>query len=89
MDKLTLINLFQHTLWLIMLTVCILTIPTLIVGMVISILQAATQINEMSLTFIPKLIVMFLLLVLLLPWLMHRLVVLTQNMLLQLPNYLM
>ncbi len=46
-----------------------LLIITLIVGLVISIFQAATQINEMTLSFIPKLLAMCGVLVLLGPWL--------------------
>ncbi|WP_459618396.1 flagellar biosynthesis protein FliQ [Bordetella sp. 2513F-2] len=46
-----------------------LLVVTLIVGLVISIFQAATQINEMTLSFIPKLLAMCGLLVLLGPWL--------------------
>lgn len=71
-----------------MVTVCLLTLPTLAVGMIISILQSATQINEMSLTFIPKLIVMFLMLLFLLPWLLNHLVQMTENLMYHLPDYL-
>ena len=46
-----------------------LLVITLIVGLVISIFQAATQINEMTLSFIPKLLAMCGVLVLLGPWL--------------------
>lgn len=42
---------------------------TLTVGLLISIFQAATQINEMTLSFIPKLLAMFGVLALLGPWL--------------------
>ena len=38
------------------------------VGLTISIFQAATQINEMTMTFVPKIIAVFLVLVLALPW---------------------
>lgn len=47
---------------------------TLVVGLVISIFQAATQINEMTLSFIPKLLAMCGLLVLLGPWLIDTMV---------------
>lgn len=47
---------------------------TLIVGLVISIFQAATQINEMTLSFIPKLLAMCGVLVLLGPWLIGLMV---------------
>ena len=40
------------------------------VGLIISIFQAATQIHEQTLTFVPKLIVVGILLVLLAPWMM-------------------
>lgn len=40
----------------------------LITGLLVSIFQAATQINEMTLSFIPKLMVMFLVMVLAGPW---------------------
>ena len=40
----------------------------MIVGLIISIFQAATQINEMTLAFVPKIVAVFLVLVLSLPW---------------------
>lgn len=40
----------------------------LVTGLIVSILQAATQINEMTLSFVPKLIVMFLTLLMAGPW---------------------
>lgn len=41
---------------------------TLIIGLTVSVFQAATQINEMTLSFIPKLLVMFVVLVVMGPW---------------------
>ena len=40
----------------------------MVVGLVISIFQAATQINEMTMTFVPKIITVFVVLVISLPW---------------------
>ena len=40
----------------------------LVVGLVISIVQAATQVNEMTMTFVPKIVVVFVVMVLSLPW---------------------
>jgi flagellar biosynthesis protein FliQ len=51
-----------------------LLLASLLTGLLVSIFQAATQINEMTLTFIPKLIVMFLVLVLLGPWTLELMV---------------
>ncbi len=45
----------------------------LVVGIVISLLQAATQIQEMTLTFVPKILSIFVGLLLLLPWIMNHL----------------
>ena len=48
---------FQDALWIITLLIGMILVPSLIVGILISMFQAATQINEMTLTFIPKLLV--------------------------------
>lgn len=45
----------------------------LVVGVLVSLLQAATQIQEMTLTFVPKILSIFLGLLLLLPWIMNQL----------------
>ena len=46
---------------------------SLVVGLLVSILQAATQINEMTLTFIPKLLAMFVVLLVAGPWMLNTL----------------
>lgn len=51
-----------------------LLLVVLVVGLVISIFQAATQINEMTLSFIPKMLAMALTLVLAGPWLIGLMV---------------
>lgn len=78
----------QQVLWIILLSVCMITLPALVVGIFISVIQAATQINEMTITFISKLIVMFLVLISLIPWLFTKLVYFTQQLMLNIPNYL-
>lgn len=88
MNDITILDAFHHTLFCIMSTICLITIPILIVGLIISIFQAATQINEMTMTFIPKLLVMFGILLALMPWLMNNLVLMTQEMMYNLPNYI-
>jgi len=45
----------------------------MIVGLLISIFQAATHINEMTMTFVPKIVTVFVVLVLSLPWIIHQL----------------
>ena len=51
------INIGQRALELTLLLMLILLVPALIVGLLVSVFQAATQINEMTLSFIPKLLV--------------------------------
>lgn len=49
-------------------------LTALIVGLIISIFQAATQINESTLQFVPKLVAMFVVLILLGPWMLQYLI---------------
>ncbi|MBI3903667.1 MAG: flagellar biosynthesis protein FliQ [Nitrosomonadales bacterium] len=49
-------------------------LAALIIGLVVSIFQAATQINEMTLSFIPKLIGMFVVLIITGPWMVTMMV---------------
>ncbi len=51
------VDVFQNTLWLIVLLVSIILLPALAVGLLVAVFQAATSINEMTLSFIPKLLV--------------------------------
>ncbi|MGF1611149.1 MAG: flagellar biosynthesis protein FliQ [Kiloniellales bacterium] len=52
----------------------------LIVGLIIALVQALTQIQEMTLTFVPKIIVIFLSLLLLMPFMMATMVGFGQNL---------
>lgn len=61
---------------------------SLVVGVVLSVLQAATQIQEMTLTFVPKIIAMFLAIILAFPWLMDQMVTFTRELMLNLPQYI-
>ena len=51
-----------------------LLLAALVVGLIISIFQAATQINEQTLSFIPKLLAIFLVLILAGPWMLQMMV---------------
>ena len=52
---------------------------TLLMGLLVGVFQAVTSINEMTLTFIPKILAVILLLLLLLPWMMQVLMSYTVN----------
>jgi flagellar biosynthetic protein FliQ len=58
------------------------------VGIFISIIQAATQIQEMTLTMVPKIIAIFIALLLAFPWIMDKMTSYTTNLFLNLPNYI-
>ncbi len=49
----------QNAIYVTMMIISLLLLPALAVGLLISMFQAATQINEQTLSFIPKLLVMF------------------------------
>ncbi|MGK9477064.1 flagellar biosynthetic protein FliQ [Melioribacter sp. OK-6-Me] len=53
---------------------------SLIIGILISIFQAATSLQEMTLTFVPKLIVTVLVIIFLLPWIAEKMMSLTYKM---------
>lgn len=51
------VDIFQDALGLIVLIVAAIVVPSLIVGLVVSVFQAATSINEQTLSFLPRLLV--------------------------------
>ena len=51
------LDIFQRTLEVILILLLIILMPALAVGLLVGMFQAATQINEMTLSFIPKLLV--------------------------------
>ena len=65
-----------------------LLIVALVVGLAIGIVQAATQINEMTLAFIPKLLAMSLTMVIAGPWMLKVIVAYTREMIIAIPGML-
>ncbi|WP_028323876.1 flagellar biosynthesis protein FliQ [Desulfatirhabdium butyrativorans] len=62
-------------------------ISGLVAGVLVSIFQAATQINESTLVFIPKMIAVCLALLLFFPWMLELMLDFTRNVLVQIPQY--
>jgi flagellar biosynthesis protein FliQ len=60
----------------------------LLVGVLISVFQAATQIQDATLSLVPKLVAMFIALILAFPWIMDKMITYTTNLLTNLPNYI-
>lgn len=60
----------------------------LIAGLAISVFQAVTQIQEMTLTFVPKIIAVFIGLLFTAPWLMEKMMSFTTNIITNIPMYI-
>ena len=82
----TVLDVGRDALWMCLLLAGGPLLAMLLVGLLVGMLQAATQINEMTLSFVPKLIVMALVLVLMGPWLVQTLVDYTQRLVTSIPG---
>jgi flagellar biosynthetic protein FliQ len=80
------IDLLRQGTSLLLILVSLLILPSLVVGLFISVFQAATQINEQSLSFVPRLIVTFTTLIIAAPWLLRVLTDFTQNLIESIPH---
>ena len=60
----------------------------LIVGLAVSIFQAVTQIQEMTLTFVPKIIAVLIGLLVAFPWMMNKMVDYTRDIILNIPLFI-
>lgn len=83
------IELAQRALWIMMLLAAPMLLSALAVGLLIGMFQAATQINEMTLSFIPKLIVVGLVLAVTGSWMIRTLVAFTRALIESLPDLLL
>ena len=61
---------------------------SMVVGLLISIFQATTQINEMTLSFVPKLIAVAIVMILTAPWSMNMLIEFTKRILKMIPSFI-
>ena len=76
----------QQGLYMLMLVAAPILIVVLLVGVVISVIQAATQINEATLSFVPKVVAAILTLAVTGPWMMTELVEYIQRTLMTIPS---
>jgi flagellar biosynthetic protein FliQ len=79
------VHMFREAFYTALLVSAPVLLASLVVGLVISIFQAATSVQEFTLTFVPKLIVVAIVLVLMLPWMIDTIVGFTQNLFQQIP----
>ena len=82
------VEIARQTLWVLALLVGPALLSALATGLLIGMFQAATSINEMTLSFIPKLIVLVLVIVLLGSWMLDVLLTFTRDLILSIPTYI-
>ena len=79
----TVISIGKKAVETVLLTSAPMLIAAMVVGLLISIFQAATQINEQTMTFIPKIVAVFLTLLIFGPWIIELLVTFTTGIISQ------
>jgi flagellar biosynthetic protein FliQ len=70
----TVITIGRQALELLLMLIAILLLPGLAVGLLVAIFQAATQINEVTLSFVPKLMITFVTIMIAGPWMLKMIV---------------
>jgi flagellar biosynthetic protein FliQ len=81
------LQMMSDLLWNALLIAAPLLAATLVVGLLVSVLQVVTQVQEASLTFIPKLITAVVVLVAMGPWMLARLVGYATHLIAGIPGY--
>ena len=86
MEQQLALRLGQEALWMVLLVSAPMLVLSLVVGLVVSIFQATTQINEQTLTFVPKIVAVLSAALLFGSWMMTTLVEYTTRLLAMLPE---
>jgi flagellar biosynthesis protein FliQ len=87
MDETYLITLGQNAITVMLIIAGPILLISLIIGTIISLIQAATQVNEVTMTFIPKIIGIGLVLILMGSWMAQQIIVFTTGIFNSLPNF--
>ncbi len=82
----TVVTIGQHALEITLMLAAPLLLTALVTGLLVSAFQAATQINEMTLSFIPKVLALALALVVAGPWMLKVLVSYTRELITSIPG---
>ncbi|HRX16868.1 MAG TPA: flagellar biosynthesis protein FliQ [Spirochaetota bacterium] len=83
MNDVTVIILLREALMITLLVSSPVLVSGMVVGLIVSVFQTTTSIQEQTLTFVPKMIAIFLAIVLSAAWMIHMLVNYTQRLLMQ------
>jgi flagellar biosynthesis protein FliQ len=84
----TVLTIAQQSLTVATMLAAPLLLGALATGLIIGVLQAATQINEMTLSFIPKLLALVVTLLLVGPWMLREIMFFTTNLITSIPGLL-
>ncbi len=87
MDEAYLITLTQNAIMVMLVIAGPILLISLLIGTIISLIQAATQVNEVTMTFIPKIVGIGLIIIFLGSWMMQQIIVFTINIFNSLPNF--
>lgn len=80
------VDVFRNALQLIVLLVAVIILPGLLVGLLVAIFQAATSINEQTLSFLPRLIITLLTISYFAHWIFGSLIDFTQDLVQSIPT---
>ena len=86
MDAQQVLTAGQQGLWMLLLVSAPLLLVVLVVGLIVSVFQAATQINEATLSFVPKVVAAVAVLAIAGPWMLSTLVDYLRSVLLSIPG---
>ncbi len=82
----TVLTIGKDALYVTLMIISLLLLPALAVGLLISMFQAATQINEQTLSFIPKLLVVFVVMIIGGSWIMQTIINYTTQLISSIPQ---
>ncbi len=85
MDALSVSAVWGEALYLIVITVLVIVLPSLLVGLIVSTFQAATQINEQTLSFLPRLITTLVSIMIAGPWIVRSMLDFTSGLITTIP----
>lgn len=85
MEAMNIADIFSEALWIVVLLVCIVIVPSLVVGLVVATFQAATQINEQTLSFLPRLLITLMVMIWSGPFLVGKVVDYSKDIFLNIP----
>ena len=85
MEAANIADLFSEALFIVVVVVTVIIGPSLIIGLIVATFQAATQINEQTLSFLPRLLITLIVLIVTGPWIVGKVVDYTNEIILNIP----